>query len=803
VAVLEKENQINKAIEEYYEDGKLLRLGVHQLSKLEKFPMVFGANIASKQTEQLLKKLTEIDEAVEKLSSTNDKLSHTIDELRVYKHMSEERATLTSEISNLQKEHSSQKGGLETQIKNQGLIQQQLDKARSNNWLSNLMQGLNVQRLIDELKDLENKTNSIKDVINKLEIDIQKAKEELSALEKEFIDRHPNFSESSYNPDELISQYEENLNKIDGLKSEKRSIQEQIDQITKLLLNRASVVATTLTKCYLRTEMLAQQFDVVIVDEISMAQIPHLFVAIGLAKKAILVGDFLQLPPISQADTQMAKKWLSKNLYDYFEIPEEFLEKGTYREQVKPLFKQYRMHPDISYLINNVVYKGHLEDDEVTKTKRESHKDFAPFKGHIAFLDTQDTDSYCRKKEGGSRYTLKTAFIDLYLASFTVEDYLRNKPESDFQDDVEIVGIVTPYRAQASLIAKLLAGIEIQIGEKSYELGEFTEVNTVHKFQGNQRSVIIFDSTDDYPMFKPSQLVDDDEKNGDDVKLINVAVTRAKDKFLLLGNKRFIENKHSDTSLIKGMVPSIEEKSAKLKFEGYVEQKDDVAFDISSFLFPAQVIELLNFSTSSLHIVVSDLFTNSFFSKVNTIVSTLLAKGVNITITTQLPDQYSEDYSKLAADTIGFLKEKGFRVNLRTKFRDSFIITDQERVLCFIGENESLGIQVKSSKGAKELINLFNLEDEQEVTPCPECQKNGRAGMIVPKMSRYGVFYSCSLWPKCKYIDKSRGKDTKKQSQEELDKDCPRCGKKLVGKRGRFGSFIGCSGYPDCKYTKK
>lgn len=86
---------------------------------------------------------------------------------------------------------------------------------------------------------------------------------------------------------------------------------------------------------------------------------------------------------------------------------------------------------------------------------------------------------------------------------------------------------------------------------------------------------------------------------------------------------------------------------------------------------------------------------------------------------------------------------------------------------------------------------------------CPKCGdktgKNG-GGKLVTREGRFGVFISCSRYPKCKFI---------KQDEEELKKKmtditCPTCNKgKMMERRGRFGIFYSCSNYPDCKNAIK
>jgi DNA topoisomerase-1 len=90
---------------------------------------------------------------------------------------------------------------------------------------------------------------------------------------------------------------------------------------------------------------------------------------------------------------------------------------------------------------------------------------------------------------------------------------------------------------------------------------------------------------------------------------------------------------------------------------------------------------------------------------------------------------------------------------------------------------------------------------------CPECGNE-----LILKAGRWGPFYSCTGYPRCKVSCNLRG-DAKKIAAEEIpapppkpkpvptDIDCPECGNKLLLREGRSGKFLGCSGYPKCRHT--
>jgi DNA topoisomerase-1 len=101
-----------------------------------------------------------------------------------------------------------------------------------------------------------------------------------------------------------------------------------------------------------------------------------------------------------------------------------------------------------------------------------------------------------------------------------------------------------------------------------------------------------------------------------------------------------------------------------------------------------------------------------------------------------------------------------------------------------------------------------NLPAEDQVLHCPEC-----GSPMDLKRGRYGPFFSCTNFPKCRFNANLRG-EAKKQAEELMpaperpkpvltDIACDECGQPTVVRTGRRGKFLGCSAYPRCKGTKE
>ena len=78
--------------------------------------------------------------------------------------------------------------------------------------------------------------------------------------------------------------------------------------------------------------------------------------------------------------------------------------------------------------------------------------------------------------------------------------------------------------------------------------------------------------------------------------------------------------------------------------------------------------------------------------------------------------------------------------------------------------------------------------------PCPKCGSE-----LNLKFGRFGPFYGCSDFPKCRFTKDA--KDAKMKIEAE-ERTCPECSQAMQVKRGRFGLFWACTGYPQCHYTE-
>ena len=286
----------------------------------------------------------------------------------------------------------------------------------------------------------------------------------------------------------LLFQEAKNLNK------EARELE---SYIVNKLIDGASVIACTLigsTHEYIRSKV----FDVVVIDEAGQALEPACWVAILKAEKVVMAGDPFQLPPTVKSH-EAERKGLTKTL----------LEKAIERlPKISLLRTQYRMHQDIMFFSNSKFYDNALEAHESVATRG-----IGGLYPSVEFIDTAGC-GYAEEEseENSSRSNPEEAQLLL-------RHYNQLKLDLSVTNSI---GVISPYRGQIDILSDLFND------EKS------VTVNTVDSFQGQERDVIYL------------SLVRSNDRSEigflKDYRRMNVAMTRAKMKLVVIGDSATLGN---------------------------------------------------------------------------------------------------------------------------------------------------------------------------------------------------------------------------------------------------------------------
>lgn len=290
-----------------------------------------------------------------------------------------------------------------------------------------------------------------------------------------------------------------------------------LEEFDEIFAENASVVAATCTGIASRHVLNNMAFDWVIIDEAARATAPELLLPMIRGKKVILVGDHQQLPPIvgnqrnsiQKSELGIKTSDLEKSLF------EELFEKIS-DEAKSVLTAQFRMHPTISKLINDVFYPTTNIQAKKTAEERKHLLHWSP--KSIIWLNTQYVED---NKEQGMLNSFRNnteARIILKQLESIENQYVGTGSKLK-------VGVISGYEAQKKLLSNL---IKPQDGKwKNIHI----MIDNVDAFQGSETDISIYNIV----------RCNDENKIGflRDERRLNVALSRGKTCLIIVGNADF------------------------------------------------------------------------------------------------------------------------------------------------------------------------------------------------------------------------------------------------------------------------
>jgi len=294
-------------------------------------------------------------------------------------------------------------------------------------------------------------------------------------------------------------------------------------------------------------------FDYVIFDEASQIDLPSAAPALYRAKKAIIVGDPMQLTHIAgitkEIDFGLAKVQGLTEMKEIYPAKIRYCDVSLYKaaENCLPhspilLTNHYRSEDQIISLCNQVFYEGRL--------KILSTLDYKKFPTNLPLgIEWADVKGEVYKHPAGSRINER----EVDEVSRVFQKVLKEVSGSDLS-----IGIVTPYsRQRHALYEQITAQTPTDILEKHN-----VKILTAHQFQGSEKDIVIF------------SLVVSSQGNGNSDKwynsypqILNVALSRARYLLYIVGDKDFCENR-------EGVLGKIESAYRKIKDEEKLEEHD-------------------------------------------------------------------------------------------------------------------------------------------------------------------------------------------------------------------------------------
>lgn len=279
------------------------------------------------------------------------------------------------------------------------------------------------------------------------------------------------------------------------------------------IVAEAMVVATTLARSRAHPAVARQQFDVVLVDEAGAAVLGEVLLAVAHAKTtATLLGDFLQLPPVTtEADrsrNEAVRKWFTPDSFSHCGIlaPDNVATNAG----CVGLRHQFRFGPNLRKLANDVVYQ--VLEDGVTEVSGRPPEDT-----EIVLIDVDGLPELNQVNRSGAMagWWPVGALLARSLAQHHVVD--------------GSVGVVTTFKQQADATHAVLrdAGQNLHV-----------PVGTAHSFQGREFDTVVFDLVEDgrgWISKAKWRGGGDFERSG--VRLFGVGITRARKRLYVIANR--------------------------------------------------------------------------------------------------------------------------------------------------------------------------------------------------------------------------------------------------------------------------
>jgi len=273
-------------------------------------------------------------------------------------------------------------------------------------------------------------------------------------------------------------------------------------RIREDLFNEARVISCTLVGSANKI-LVGQHYSTLFIDEAAQALEPACWIAIRRANRVILAGDHQQLPPTIKC-YEALRGGLGKTLM------ERIVENQP--TAVRLLSVQYRMNDAIMQFSSDWFYGGKLKSDPSVR-----YRGILDYDTPITWIDNDFQEEFIGENHG--RINKEEA----QLLITTLKEYIQKIGIHRFLDERLDVGIISPYRVQTQYIRSLIkADADLKPVRKAIT------VNTVDGFQGQERDIIII------------SLVRSNEQGQigflGDLRRMNVAMTRARMKLIILGN---------------------------------------------------------------------------------------------------------------------------------------------------------------------------------------------------------------------------------------------------------------------------
>lgn len=273
------------------------------------------------------------------------------------------------------------------------------------------------------------------------------------------------------------------------------------------VLRKARLASMTTTRAAFTLADLRELpiFDLVVFDEASQVGLAHALAMMPLGRSRLFAGDPKQLSPVVRSPAKNPQRWLARS---------PFAEKPRTGPSVCLLDEQSRMAGPISDLVSHLFYDGELRvaadahQDPAWRKDRSIHfADIGP-EEHLSLPAVPENGIWSQTYRGPIRYG----------SAELIAEMIKSAMDRRQLDPKQLI-VLTPFRAQRALLRQRFSAHNVKN----------VKVSTVHRAQGSEAPVVIFDPADGANPF----LLTDEAK-----RLINVALSRAQAKIVVVLSPR-------------------------------------------------------------------------------------------------------------------------------------------------------------------------------------------------------------------------------------------------------------------------
>ncbi|NLY89423.1 MAG: AAA family ATPase [Firmicutes bacterium] len=310
---------------------------------------------------------------------------------------------------------------------------------------------------------------------------------------------------------------------------------------------------------YLDRNLPPAEYDLLIIDEASQMDIPETLFSLGFAKKCVMIGDHLQIPPYPIAQEILAeynsrltpaeKEKLQMSLF------ERLIADGNRFNRVFLDINYRTAHPEMVSFISDLIYDGRLSpntDSDYYKLSPAGRRKFFPYP--VEIVDTAGISDPKLRAET----EINSTYYNLTEAMLCVRQVLNLLENGEKLTDI---AVITPYKAQVEKVKEMFRENfnYFSVAESAFQ--EFIEnrIYTIDSFQGREEEIVIISWV--RSNYEPGQ----PRKTGflKDFRRVNVSLSRARKKMILIGDYETLTN--SDNLVVRYIFRQIKNLRAEQK----------------------------------------------------------------------------------------------------------------------------------------------------------------------------------------------------------------------------------------------